>query len=346
MAYYNDSIFWIEVDKIKPNPFQPRKEFDQAQLQSLADSIRQYGVLQALVVTRKEIPKEDGGLEVEYELIAGERRLRASRLAGLSQVPVLIKIGEETDQMKLELAIIENVQREDLNPVDRAKAFNRLVVEFGFKHVEVAEKVGKSREYVSNTIRILGLPDDMLEALGQGKISEGHTRPLLMLGDRPEEQTVLFKEIMMKRLSVREAELVARKVAYDKARKKDVAFDPELAELQEKLVQSLGTRVQIERKEVGGKLHIDFFSNDDLRTILDLLGANRVQGKTQTDMLDKYVAAAGAGLAVPTLPNSTVDAEMKRLDEERIREAQAIDDRSKAEKEKEEDIYSVTNFSI
>src|SRR5574343_563104 len=124
--YYNDSVFWVDLDKIKPNPFQPRREFDQAQLQSLADSIRQYGVLQALVVTRKEVPKPDGGLAVEYELIAGERRLRASKLAGLSQVPVLIKTGDESDLMKLELAIIENIQREDLNPVDRARAFERL----------------------------------------------------------------------------------------------------------------------------------------------------------------------------------------------------------------------------
>src|SRR5574343_1247458 len=124
--FYQNSIFWVEVDKIKPNPFQPRREFDEEALKALADSIKQYGVLQALVVTRKEFEKEDGGLGVEYELIAGERRLRASKLAGLSQVPVLIKTGDESDLMKLELAIIENIQREDLNPVDRARAFERL----------------------------------------------------------------------------------------------------------------------------------------------------------------------------------------------------------------------------
>ena len=195
--FYNDSVFWIDVDKIHPNPFQPRREFDEAQMQSLSDSIRQYGVLQALVVTRKEYQKEDGGLGVEYELIAGERRLRASKLAGLSQVPVLIKVGDETnDLMKLELAIIENIQREDLNPVDRSRAFQRLIDEFGFKHVEIAKKVGKSREYVSNSIRLLLLPPEILDALSQGKISEGHARPLMMLGDRPEEQGTLFKEIM------------------------------------------------------------------------------------------------------------------------------------------------------
>ena len=147
--FYNDSIFWIELDKIKPNPFQPRKEFDPIQLQALADSIKQYGVLQALVVTRNEFTKPDGGIGVEYELIAGERRLRASKLAGLREVPVLIKTGDESSLMKLELAIIENVQREDLNAVDRAHAFERLVNEFGFKHAQIAEKVGKSREYVT-----------------------------------------------------------------------------------------------------------------------------------------------------------------------------------------------------
>ncbi len=135
--FYNDAIFWIEVDKIHPNPYQPRREFDALQLQSLADSVRQYGVLQALVVTRKEMEKPEGGLAVEYELVAGERRLRAARLAGLTQVPVLIRTGEETDLMKLELAIIENIQREDLNAVDRARAFDRLAKEFGFIHAEI-----------------------------------------------------------------------------------------------------------------------------------------------------------------------------------------------------------------
>src|SRR3989344_1514796 len=147
--FYNDAIFWVEVDKIKPNPFQPRRDFDEMQLKSLADSIRQYGVLQALVVTRQEFEKPDGGLAVEYELVAGERRLRAAKLAGLVQVPALIRNGEDTDLMKLELAIIENIQREDLSPVDRARAFERLVKEFNFTHLEVGKKVGKSRENVS-----------------------------------------------------------------------------------------------------------------------------------------------------------------------------------------------------
>src|SRR3990167_6353078 len=132
--FYNDAIFWIEVDKIKPNPYQPRRDFDEAQLKSLADSIRQYGVLQALVVTRKETERGDGGWGVGYVGGGGGRPPRPARLAGLAQVPVLIRTGEETDLMKLELAIIENIQREDLSPVDRARAFDLLVREFNFKH--------------------------------------------------------------------------------------------------------------------------------------------------------------------------------------------------------------------
>src|SRR6185369_1338416 len=173
---YSNSIFWIDTDKIKPNPYQPRRDFDPARLQDLSDSIKQYGVLQPLTVSRVEKEKDGGGLVTEYELIAGERRLRAAILAHVSQVPVIIRVGD-TAIMKLELAIIENLQREDLNAVDRARAFFRLVNEFKFTHNEVAKKIGKSREHVSNTLRILTLSDEILNALSEGKITEGHTRP-------------------------------------------------------------------------------------------------------------------------------------------------------------------------
>ena len=267
---YSNSIFWVDVDKIKPNPYQPRREFDDARLRDLADSIRQYGVLQPLTVSRVEVEKEDGGLVTEYELIAGERRLRASKLAGVSQVPTIIRVGD-TSMMKLELAIIENLQREDLNSVDRARAFFRLIEEFKFTHAQVGMKVGKSREHVSNTLRILTLPEEVLNALSEGKISEGHTRPILMLTDRPEEQIVLFKEIMYKKLTVREAEKIARKIAYDRVRKKEFMPDPEITDLEEEFQEKLGTRVHIEKKEVGGQIKIDYFSSDDLRNILDML---------------------------------------------------------------------------
>ncbi len=276
--YFNNSIFWIELEKIVPNPYQPRREFDQHALKDLADSIRMYGLLQPLVVTRKEVIKEDGGLNVQYELISGERRLRASKLAGLAQAPVIIRAGEEDARVKLELAIIENLQREDLNAVDRARSFQRLADEFGLKHVQIAEKMGKSREYVTNSIRLLALPEHMLQALSEKKITEGHSRPLLMLVGKPEEQETLFKEIIYKKITVREAEQIARRVAVERTRKKDsFASDPELVEFEKKLNQALGTRVMIEKRERGGKVVIDYFNNDDLRHLLDVL-ENREKG--------------------------------------------------------------------
>jgi ParB family transcriptional regulator, chromosome partitioning protein len=313
---YNDAIFWIEIDKISPNPYQPRREFDELALKSLADSIRQYGVLQALVVTRKEVEKPEGGIGVEYELIAGERRLRAAKLAGLQQVPAQVRSGEETDLMKLELAIIENIQREDLNPVDRARAFDRLVKEFHFKHVEVAAKVGKSREYVSNTLRILMLPEEILNALAEGKITEGHTRPLMMLTDRPEEQATLFKEIVFKKLNVRDAEGIARKIAVDRARKQ---MDPELAALEDKFKESLGTRVRILKTDNGGKLTIDFFSQEDLQ-----------------ELLHKLVPDISTATKVEDVPPLTEEEKMRINDgAENIMETG--DD---------EDLYSIKNFSV
>lgn len=265
---YRDSIFWVEVDRISPNPFQPRREFDQAKLQELADSIRMYGLLQPLTVTRREIQRTDGGLTVEYELIAGERRLRASKLAGIQQVPVIIRSGEDDDRVKLELAIIENLQREDLNPVDRAQAFHKLYKDFGFTHVEIGKKMGKSREYVSNTLRLLTLPDDILQHLAEGRLVEGHTRPLLMLAHKPEEQAVLMKEILLKKLTVRESESIARRVAQDRVTAKH-KIDPDILQVERVLTEKFGTRVTIEPREVGGRLVISFFSAQDLQALLD-----------------------------------------------------------------------------
>jgi len=289
--FYNNAVFWVEVDRIDPNPFQPRKDFNEQELQSLADSIRQYGVLQALVVTRREEEKDDGGLQTRYELISGERRLRASKLAGVREVPVLIRSGEENSKMKLELAIIENIQREDLNVIDRARAFKRLVDEFGFSHGQVAKRVGKSREYVSNSLRVLSLPEHMVEALSQGKLSEGHGRPLGTLADRPEQQETLFKEILYKKLSVREAERIARRVAYDRVRKKAHMPEPELVEIEEKLSETFGTRVQVERKEKGGRISIDFFSDDDLETIMTRVRAGESGAKKHdpNEMLYRHI---------------------------------------------------------
>ncbi|OHA19212.1 MAG: hypothetical protein A2836_03700 [Candidatus Taylorbacteria bacterium RIFCSPHIGHO2_01_FULL_45_63] len=334
--FYGDSIFWVEVEKISPNPYQPRHEFDEARLKDLADSIRMYGVLQPLVVTRKEIPQEDGGLSVQYELISGERRLRASKLAGIAQVPVIIRSSTDDARVKLELAIIENLQREDLNPVDRARAFERLASEFSFKHSEIAEKVGKSREYVSNSLRLLALPLEIIEALSLGKISEGHARPIMMLADRPEEQRTLFKEIMYKKLTVREAEAISRRIAYDRVRKKDRAFNPELVEIEEKLTESLGTRVQIEQTPKGGKIHIDFFTSEDLRAISAIIQSRKDVEKPQ-NLLEKFIALTTTAKEPPKMAPAPD-----------VRPAVSLDDRSKEDKKEGEgeDMYSVKNFSI
>jgi len=299
--FQDNSIYFVEIDKVSPNPFQPRREFDPAQLDSLSDSIRMYGVLQPLVVTRKEVFSEDGGMSTVYELIAGERRLRASKLAGLREVPVIIRSDEQSDREKLEVAIIENLQREDLNPVDRAVAFRQLVDEFKLKHAEVAKKVGKSREYVSNTMRILALPEEMLQAITDKKMTEGHARTLLMLTDRPEEQMVLFKEILLKKLTVRAAEKIARRVAYDKVRKKERIIDPHTVEVEDEMSESLGTRVHIERKAVGGKIEIDFFSDEDLEHILKVLKEKHLDEnpKDVNEKMNNFVNQSG-GLAAAT----------------------------------------------
>jgi ParB family transcriptional regulator, chromosome partitioning protein len=325
---YSNSIFWIDTDKIKPNPYQPRRDFDEARLEDLAQSIKQYGVLQPLTVSRIEVEKEEGGIVTEYELIAGERRLRASKLAGVSQVPVIIRVGD-TSMMKLELAIIENLQREDLNAVDRARAFFRLANEFKFTHNEIAKKVGRSREYVSNTLRILTLPEEILNGLSEGKITEGHTRPILMLADHPEEQLVLFKEIVYKKITVREAERMARKIAFDRVRKKEFMPDPEIVELEEEFQEKLGTRVHIDRKELGGQIKIDYFSTEDLREILNLIQKGGIE-KKPTEMMENYIAEK-------TQSESTNVGET----------AEAIDDRGGDEiKKDEEDLYNISKFSI
>lgn len=337
---YSNSIFWVDVDKIKPNPFQPRREFDEARLRDLADSIRQYGVLQPLTVSRMEVMGEDG-IAVEYELIAGERRLRASKLAGLKEVPVVIRVGDD-NMAKLELAIIENLQREDLNAVERARAFFRLAEEFKFTHGQIGTKVGKSREYVSNTLRLLALPQEILDALSVGKISEGHTRPILMLSDHPQEQGVLFKEIMFKKLTVRDAEKIARKVAVDRVRKKEYLPDPEIAEIEGKLQETLGTRVHIERKDQGGYITIDFFTNDDLHTILEIIKSD---GKNPNAMLEKFLASQQSTSTPVATPTEVVPENIIAVEDD----LHLIDDRTNSEiakAEEEVDLYNIKNFSL
>jgi ParB family chromosome partitioning protein len=226
--------------------------------------------------------------------------------------------------MKLELAIIENLQREDINAVERARAFARLVEEFKLTHTQIGHKVGKSREFVSNTLRILLLPEEMLDALSARKINEGHTRPLMMLASRPEEQMTLFKEITVRKISVREAERIARRIAVDKVRKKELLPNTELMQIEQELQERLGTRVHIEPREQGGKITIDYFSPDDLETIVKVLG--------------KEIVAAQLGQTV--VPEGMTE-EPTVID---------LDDRSAEEVKKSdeevEDLYNIKNFSL
>ncbi|MEK7227766.1 MAG: ParB/RepB/Spo0J family partition protein, partial [Patescibacteria group bacterium] len=299
------------------------------------ESIRQYGVLQPLPVSRVEKETHDGGLVTEYELIAGERRLRAAKIAGIPTVPVIIRVGDDP-MMKLELALIENVQREDLNAVERARSFARLVEEFKLTHTQIGQKVGKSREYVSNCLRILAMPQEFLDAVSAGKITEGHTRPLLMLATRPEEQMTLFKEIMYRKISVREAERIARRIAVEKSRKKELLPTPELMEIEKHLGERLGTRVHIQKSEVGGKITIDYFSDEDLGVIVDVLG--KAEATRSSDDSFKAMVASKEGEPV------------RQLAEEQKEEVAMLDDQDKQEaKETEEvvdDLYNIKNFSL
>ena len=336
-AYMSDSIFWVEVDRITPNPFQPRKTFDEAALDSLAESIRQYGVLNPLTVTKREVERPGEGIFVEYELIAGERRLRAAKKAGVQQVPVVIRRPEDSDRLKLELAIIENLQREDLNPIDRARAFKQLVDAFGMKHVEIGKRIGKSREYVSNSLRILMLPQDMLDALAEGKINEGHTRPLLMLIDKPEEQKTLFQEILTRKLSVRDAEQLSRRVAFEKARKHTLT--PDLLVLERQLTEQLGTRVRIEKKDEGGKVLIDFFSPEDLAHLCMVLAHTREGSSNASSRPPQQQGDMEAG-------NDPARSEAPRPGESAAPE---LAERAAAPVEAdspEEDLYSARNFTV
>jgi ParB family chromosome partitioning protein len=359
-----NAVFFIDTDKILPNPYQPRRDFDQASLLELADSIKQYGLLQPVTVSRKEEEKPDGGFVTMYELIAGERRLRAAKLAGLKQIPALIRVGDD-NKTRLELAIIENLQREDLNPIDRAVAFDRLQKEFALKHEEIGKKMGKSRVYVTNTIRLLNLPKEAQQALSDGKISEGHTRPLLMLSDRPEEQMTLLREMLLRKMTVREAENLGRKVAQDKVRKQQYIKDPNILEIENSLGEKLGTRVHVEKRDVGGVIKIDFFSYDDLEMIAAQIQKANIT-ETQRDKLSQKLKKAISSLTVSAdkreitpvsesdiekTNNSVAGIEVDNSVQATDENAKLVDDRGATEIKKDEatsdeDLYNIKNFTI
>jgi len=248
-------ILSVEVERIKPNPHQPRKNFDKNKLQELADSIKQHGVLQPLVVSKKG---------QEYQLIAGERRLEAAKMAGLSKLPVIIR--DASEQENLELALVENLQRDNLNPIERAYAFKKLIDEFNFIQEDISKKIGRSREAVANTMRLLNLPAEIQRAILENKISEGHGRAILALSDN-EKQLLLLKEILKNNLSVRQTEALVKKFVSKRAKLKNKK-DPYLKDLEDKLSNVLGTRITLTRKGKKGKIIIEFFSQDELNGIV------------------------------------------------------------------------------
>jgi len=250
----------VDVDSIVPNPRQPRQAIDPQALEDLAASIREQGLVQPLVVTEVE-----GG----YQLLVGERRWRASKLAGLDAVPVVVR--DVTPQQMLELALVENLQREDLNPLETASAYQQLVEEFGMTQQQVADKVGKNRVTVTNTLRLLKLPMEVKDALLQGQITEGHARAMLRLQSERAQLDVL-KAVLKGGLNVRQTEEVVRRMAKEpKPETSVVERPPEEKTLEDKFRQALGTKVSLTRSGKGGRLVIYYYSEEELQAIYDLI---------------------------------------------------------------------------
>ncbi|MDP2650851.1 MAG: ParB/RepB/Spo0J family partition protein, partial [bacterium] len=258
-------IFQIETDKIAPNPHQPRRDFDEQSLQELANSVREFGVIQPLIVTKIE-RESSRGWDVSYELVAGERRLMASKIVGLRTVPAIIR-QVPRDHEKLELAITENVQRTNLNPIEFARAIARLQEEFKLTQREIATRLGKSREAVANSVRLLSLPSEVQEAVSAGKVSESQARLLLSVDDVAQREK-LFQEIMNGNLTVREISSRVRQWKGRPETETRKAIDPELLALKEELETALGAPVELKREGEGGKLTINFYSKEELEGIL------------------------------------------------------------------------------
>ncbi|NLU47157.1 MAG: ParB/RepB/Spo0J family partition protein [Syntrophomonadaceae bacterium] len=253
-----ETVRELPAEKIHPRKDQPRKKFDEDTMQELASSIREHGILQPVLVR----PVENG-----YEIIAGERRWRAAQLAGLTHVPVVVR--DIDDRQAAEISLIENIQRDDLTVVEEAKAYRMLAEQFGYTQETIAEKIGKSRAYVANTLRILNLPEEILQMLEKGELSAGHVRPLLAL-PTAEEQLAAAKEIVANKMTVRQVEnkVKTKRIKFDIPADKPV----ELVEIQEKLQQHFATRAIVTKQGKGGKIEIAFYSDEDLERILEMMG--------------------------------------------------------------------------
>ena len=264
-AVKQEPIFYIEVEKIKSNPYQPRKNFDHDGLQSLADSIKEHGVLQPLLVSR--IEKDSG---VEYQLVAGERRLLASKMVGLNQVPVIVR--EPTEREKLEVSIIENVQRLNLNAMEKAEAYKKLREEFNFLQKDIAKMVGMSNEAVANTLRLLDLPEEIKSALREGKITEGHARAMLAVGDT-QKQKALFVRTLRDGLNVREVENWTQRLnIWRPVKKQASAASKEIRALEEKIREAFGLKnIKLKIEAGRPKLTVFFNSKKEIETLFKKL---------------------------------------------------------------------------
>lgn len=258
----------VKITMIEPNREQPRKDFNEEQLQELADSIKQYGILQPLLVQKREN---------YYELIAGERRWRAAKLAGLKEVPVVIR--EYTKQESMEIALIENVQRADLNPIEEAKAYQRLMQEFGLRQEDIAQRVSKNRATITNSMRLLKLAEEVQQMLSEDRITGGHARALLAIEDSA-VQTQLAMKIEKDKMSVRDVErmvkIIARKPKPRTTGQPDEALELIFKELEERMKSAMGTKVVISRKDRNkGRIEIEYYSESELERIVELIESIR-----------------------------------------------------------------------
>jgi ParB family chromosome partitioning protein len=252
----------IAVDRVNPNPYQPRKHFDPAELETLTASVREHGVLQPILVTEAV----DG-----YELVAGERRLRAAIAAGLERIPAIVR--QLDDRSRLEIALIENLQREDLDPIEAAQGFRRLIDEFGFTHEQIAERVGRARSTVANTLRLLDLAPVVQAAVAERRLTEGHARAIGGLS--PEHQERVLGTVVGQDLSVRQTEELVRRLREPKqpatTRAPERALDPDLERVEEDLRRSLGTKVSLARSRKGGRIVIEYYSDEELGRLYERL---------------------------------------------------------------------------
>jgi len=258
----SDEVVKIPVENIVPNPNQPRYYFDGDNLKELSESIKEHGVIQPILVTKTSGDK--------YELIAGERRLQASKLAGFKEISAIVRLA--TNQQKLELALVENIQRHNLNPVEEAKAYQKLSKEFNLTQEEIAKKTGKSRSTIANIIRLLDLPVEIQRGIIAGKITEGHARAILGL-ENSEKQRALYELILKNNLTVRATENKVKEVTVHTHKRKALKqADPYLQDLEDGIQQKLGTKVKIKKQGTTGKITIDFFSEEEFNKIVKLLG--------------------------------------------------------------------------